>query len=161
MSAIARLAAEAQQLTAAPANDRTAVPAAPSAETPGPAVDAPREPTAKELKQARSITARGHRYLRADRHETAAMAYLKALEIVPGYVPALTPLIGVYLDEANAPEACRWAEQLVAVAPNSGEAHLLLGDALEQSGDGGGADRASRRASELGNKLARKRLAGH
>ena len=125
-----------------------------------PTAQAPaRAPNARELKQARSITLRGHRYLRADRHETAAMAYLKALAIAPDYEPAIAPLVRIYLDKANAPEALRWAERLATLAANDGDAQLLLGDAHELNGDAARATAAWQRASTLGNAAARKRLA--
>jgi tetratricopeptide (TPR) repeat protein len=125
-----------------------------------PAAQAPaRVPTARELKQARSTTLRGHRYLRADRHETAALAYLKALAIAPDYAPAIAPLVRIYLDDANAPDALRWAQRLATLAANDGDAQLLLGDAHELNGDAARATAAWQRASTLGNAAARKRLA--
>ena len=120
---------------------------------------APRQPSASELERARSITLRGHHYLRADHRKTAATAYLKALAIAPDYVPAITPLVRIYLELGNAPEALHWAARLVTLDPEDATAQLLLGDAHALSGDQTNAVEAWRRASALGSKAAAKRLA--
>lgn len=61
--------------------------------------------------------------------------YREELKISPTHLPSLVALVSFDLDKGDVAEAGVLARQVVAAAPNSGEAHLLLGRVFFTNGD--------------------------
>jgi Tfp pilus assembly protein PilF len=95
--------------------------------------------------------------LRQGRYGLAEGMYLKALQEVPEYPPAMADLVRVHLARRDGMEAMRWAERLVA-KQNNALHQLLLGDAQALRGNIGAAQAAWSKAANGGNATARQRL---
>jgi cytochrome c-type biogenesis protein CcmH/NrfG len=88
----------------------------------------------------------------------AESSYQKALKIVPDYPSAMAALVRVHLARRDGAEAVRWANRLVAKQPTNNVNQLLLGDALNLTGNREAARDAWTEAAESGNSTARQRL---
>lgn len=109
--------------------------------------------------RARALVDSGSAMLRQRRYGIAEGMYMKALQEVPEYPPAMAELVRVHLARKDGKEAVRWAELLVA-KQSSGLHQLLLGDAQALRGNRGAAEAAWTKAAKAGNATAQQRLAG-
>lgn len=100
----------------------------------------------------------GAAMLREGRYGLAEGEYMKALQEVAEFPPALAELVRVHLARRDGKEAVRWAERLIAKQDNPLH-QLLLGDAQSLRGNSGAAQAAWTKAATGGNKAARQRLA--
>lgn len=108
--------------------------------------------------RAKALVDSGAAMLREGRHGLAEGMYMKALQEVPEFPPALADLVRVHLARRDGKEAVRWAERLIA-KQDSPQHQLLLGDAQALRGNSGAAQDAWTKAANGGNKSARQRLA--
>ena|GEM_PF-4254116 len=108
--------------------------------------------------RARGLVDSGSAMLRQGRYGIAEGMYMKALQEVPEYPPAMAELVRVHLARKDGKEAVRWAELLVAKQSN-GLHQLLLGDAQAMRGNNSAAQTAWTNAAKAGNATARQRLA--
>jgi hypothetical protein len=93
-----------------------------------------REPTRSELAQAKRLVKRASRYVSEKRYATAALAYTKALALVPDHVKAMRALVRIHVRERNVEDALHWAEQLARLEPHNSMSQRLLDDARALSG---------------------------
>jgi tetratricopeptide (TPR) repeat protein len=119
---------------------------------------APAPPSRAALERAKLLVKSASRHQRAKRQVEAAADYLRALDLDPQQVAAVTGLVRVQLQAKNGADALRWAERLIALQPEGRTSLLLLGDAHALAGNDAGAVQAWRRASQLGSTTAQKRL---
>jgi hypothetical protein len=86
--------------------------------------------------------------------------YMRALRLDPDNPRVLAGLARLNMARGNSGAAVRYARQLVATNTQNASNHVLLGDALERSGNHRGALQSWRRALELspGLRSARQRL---
>jgi tetratricopeptide (TPR) repeat protein len=115
-------------------------------------------PTRASIERAKVLVKAASRHQRAKRYAEATAGYLRALELAPQDLTALTGLVRVQLQEKNGADALRWAERLIALQPDGRTSLLLLGDTHALTGNVAEAERAWRRASQLGSTTAQKRL---
>jgi hypothetical protein len=108
--------------------------------------------------RARGLVDSGSAMLHQGRLGLAEGMYMKALQEVPEYPPAMAELVRVHIARRDGKEAVRWAELLVQ-KQNSGLHQLLLGDAQSLRGNSGAAQEAWNKAARAGNATARERLA--
>jgi hypothetical protein len=108
--------------------------------------------------RARGLVDSGSAMLRQGRYGIAEGMYMKALQEVPEYPPAMAELVRVHLARKDGKEAVRWAELLVAKQSN-GLHQLLLGDAQALRGNNSAAQTAWTKAAKAGNATAQQRLA--
>lgn len=81
--------------------------------------------------------------------EQAAAAYRKAVEVDPGYAPALVALVKIQERKGDLDAALAGAKKVAADAPQSGEAQLQLGRILLRKNDFDGAAAALGKAAQL------------
>lgn len=107
--------------------------------------------------RARALVDSGSAMLKQSRYGIAESMYMKALQEVPEYPPALAELVRVHLARKDGKEAVRWAERLVAKQNNPAN-QLLLGDAQALRGNRSAARAAWTKAAKGGNSTAQRRL---
>ena len=81
--------------------------------------------------------------------EQAAAAYRKAVEVDPGYAPALVALVKIQERKGDLDAALAGAKKVAADAPQSGEAQLQLGRILLRKNDFDAAAAALGKAAQL------------
>jgi Flp pilus assembly protein TadD len=113
------------------------------------------------MDQARALVTRASKLRASGALGQAERQYLAALRIEPLYVPAADGLARLHLARRDTRSAVLWARKAVKLRPGAAGLHVLLGDALAQSGDRAGAMNEWRRAIALNPRLreAQKRLA--
>ena len=107
--------------------------------------------------RARGLVDSGSAMLRQGRYGLAEGMYMKALQEVPEYPPAMAELVRVHLARKDGKEAVRWAELLVA-KQSTAVHQLLLGDAQALRGNATAAEAAWSKAAKAGNATAKQRL---
>lgn len=92
--------------------------------------------------------------------QAAEASYMRALRIDRDNPRALAGLVRLNMARGNSSAAVRWARRLVAARPQNASNHVLLGDALQRSGNRRAATQSWQRALELspGLRSARQRL---
>lgn len=90
----------------------------------------------------------------------AEASYMRVLRLDPNNARALAGLTRLNIARGNSGAAVRWARRLLATNPQNASNHVLLGDALERSGNRRAAVQSWQRALELspGLRSARQRL---
>jgi len=81
--------------------------------------------------------------------EQSLAAYRKAIEVDPGYTPALVALVKIQERKGDLDAALAGARKVAADAPQSGEAQLQLGRILLRKNDFDGAAAALQKAAQL------------
>jgi hypothetical protein len=107
--------------------------------------------------RARALVDSGSAMVKQGRLGLAESMYMKAMQEVPEYPPAMTELVRVHLARRDGKEAVRWAELLVA-KQSSGVNLLLLGDAQALRGSRVAAEATWTKAAAAGNATAKQRL---
>ena len=104
---------------------------------------------------AQSVIKSAASLLRAGKYEDAIAPLLEATRLVPFNASVLSDLGVAYRSCRRPSEAIPWLRRSLALRPNFAATHYHLGNALEETGDDGGALAAYHRAIALNPKLAK------
>jgi Flp pilus assembly protein TadD/DNA-binding NarL/FixJ family response regulator len=98
---------------------------------------------------ARRMVQLGHASMRRRDHANAERFFRRATVLDPGNWEGAYGVAHALLEAGKAPIAVHWARRAAEYGPRQARTHVLLGDALSESGDKAGAEVAWRKALEV------------